>query len=57
MGKISFAIAAVVASVIFSPAAFSQQQCYTVASFVAPNQLRRQAVGKDYLGKTIWLCC
>jgi hypothetical protein len=57
MRKISVAIAAVAASVVFSPAAYSQQQCYQVAAFVAPNQLRCQQVGTDYLGKPVWLCC
>jgi hypothetical protein len=57
MRKISVAIAAVAASVVLSPAAFSQQQCYQVAAFVAPNQLRCQQIGTDYLGKPVWLCC
>ena len=57
MRKISVAIAAVAASVVLSPAAFSQQKCYQVAAFVAPNQLRCEQIGTDYLGKPIWLCC
>jgi len=40
-----------------APAALSQQQCYQVAAFVAPSQLKCQQVGTDYLGKPIWLCC
>jgi len=57
MRKISVTIAAFAASVVLSPAAFAQQQCYQVAAFVAPNQLRCQQIGTDYLGKPIWLCC
>jgi len=57
MRKISVTIAAVAASVVLSPAAFAQQQCYQVAAFVAPNQLRCQQIGTDYLGKPVWLCC
>jgi len=56
--KISIAIAAVAASIVLSPAAFSQQrQCYQVAAFIAPDLLRCQQIGNDYLGKPIWLCC
>ena len=58
MNRILLAVAACAASVVLSPAAFSQQQqCVQVAAFVSPNLLRCQAVGRDYLGKTIWLCC
>jgi hypothetical protein len=51
----SFAVGVIAVSV--PEAALSQNQCYQVAAFVAPNQLRCQQVGTDYLGKPVWLCC
>ena len=33
------------------------QSCYTVVAYVAPNPLRCQEVGRDQLGRPIWLCC
>ncbi|MEI8250997.1 MAG: hypothetical protein WCF98_07480 [Synechococcus sp. ELA057] len=35
----------------------AQQNCFQVAAFVAPNPLRCQQIGQDYLGRPIWLCC
>lgn len=55
--KIFLAVIATSAGLAMSPAALSQQQCYQVAAFVAPNQLKCQQMGTDYLGKPIWLCC
>lgn len=44
-------------AVSFPTTALAQNQCYQVAAFVAPNQLRCQQIGTDYLGKPVWLCC
>jgi hypothetical protein len=58
MAKISVALAAIAASVVFSPAAFSQQdQCYQVASYSPPSFTKCQQVGTNQFGKPIWLCC
>lgn len=56
MKKILLALSVTSAALSVSPAALSQQ-CYQVAAFVAPNQLKCQQVGTDYLGKPVWLCC
>jgi hypothetical protein len=54
--KILLALIATSAGLAISPAALSQQ-CYQVAAFVAPSQLKCQQVGTNHLGKPIWLCC
>lgn len=35
----------------------AQQACYRVVSYIAPNPMRCQEVGRDNLGRPIWLCC
>ena len=61
MKKVVVLIACAATAAFFPAASLAQwpgqQQCSQVASYTNPNQLRCQAVGTNYLGKTIWLCC
>jgi hypothetical protein len=38
-------------------AQYSSPRCYQVAAYTAPNLLRCQQSGTDYLGRPIWTCC
>lgn len=35
----------------------AQGRCYQVASYLNPNALYCQEVGKDQFGRPVWLCC
>lgn len=37
--------------------ASAYSQCVQVVAYVAPNQLRCQQIGTDYLGRPVWMCC
>jgi len=38
-------------------AAQAQSRCVQVVAYTAPDLLRCQQIGQDYLGRPIWLCC
>lgn len=35
----------------------AQSRCVQLVAWTAPNLLRCQQIGQDYLGRPIWLCC
>lgn len=43
-------------SLAASPA-LAQGRCFQVVDYVAPDLLRCQQIGEDYLRRPIWLCC
>lgn len=44
--------------ITLSPAAaLAQSRCYQVASWLPPDMMRCQEVGKTQLGIPVWLCC
>lgn len=35
----------------------AQNACYQVVAHIAPNPMRCQEIGRDFMGRPIWLCC
>lgn len=55
-------IGALLASPVLSIAALptaasAQGRCYHIVSFLPPDLMRCQQVGRDQQGRPIWLCC
>lgn len=38
-------------------AASAQSYCVQIVAWTAPNPMRCQEIGRDRMGRPIWLCC
>jgi hypothetical protein len=58
MKRQSHFAAGVAAILLALPApSLAQNACYQVVAYIAPNPMRCQEVGRDFMGRPIWLCC
>jgi hypothetical protein len=58
MNRQSHFAAGVAAILLGLPApSLAQNACYQVVAYIAPNPMRCQEVGRDFMGRPIWLCC